>query len=256
MNSSIRVAALVEDFAGPDAERIVSPHPRPGVLLDCTDNFETRYLINDVAVKLGIPYVYGGAVGASGMNLAVIPGVTPCLRCLFPDPPSPGSAPTCDTAGILGPVAAAVGAMQALDALKILIGRADRLDTSLRSFDGWTNTKRHVNIGPTGRDPNCPCCSRRQFDFLTARPAAPRVLCGRNSVQIAPPNRLEINLTALAQRLANAGDFALTPHHLRGRLAGELRDLELTIFPDGRAIIAGTTDPVEARTLYARYIGS
>ncbi|MGD9689310.1 MAG: ThiF family adenylyltransferase [Phycisphaerales bacterium] len=276
VHAGARIDAIVEDFAGPDAERIVSPNPAPGVLLDCTDNFETRYLVNDVSVKLGIPYVYAGAVGTAGMVMCVIPGRSACLRCVFPDPPAPGTAPTCDTAGILGPVAAMIGARQSIEAIKFLIGRADLALQGVWSIDPWHNTGRHIGApragaldaerpAPGGRRADCPCCAQRRFEFLDARGPegeGARVLCGRNSVQVAPARRSgskdrpeALDLAALESRLARSGTFTRGTHHLRGRLTAESRPLELTVFSDGRAIIGGTIDPVEARAVYARYVG-
>lgn len=279
VNSSIRIHALVEDFAvgggrgasggadaSAEAERIVLPHPRPHILLDCTDNFETRYLINDICVKHAIPYVYGGAVASSGMAMTVLPGVTPCLRCLFPDPPEPGSAPTCDTAGILGPVAAIVGACQAIDALKLLIGRPDRLSRTLLSFDAWSNQRRRLDLsGPDARRADCPCCALRRFEFLAgAAQSGHRVLCGRNSVQITPARAATLDLAALGSRLAIASgaspggmqNFTLAPTHLKARVDLDGAPFDLTIFPDGRAIIGGATDPAVARGVYAKFIGA
>jgi molybdopterin/thiamine biosynthesis adenylyltransferase len=267
VNSAIRIEPLVEDFAGPDAERMLSAHPRPDVLLDCTDNFDTRYLINDAAVKLGIPLCYGGAVGTSGLSMAIIPGTSPCLRCVFPDPPAPASSPTCDTAGIFSPVSAIIAADQAADAIKILLGRADRLAGSMLSFDLWHNRRQRLDL-TTARRADCPCCGLRRFEFLDRAPAREALtLCGRNSVQITPPSRGsagssargggragDIDLPALADRLRAAGHVELSPSSLRLQPVAS-GDITLTLFPDGRAIIAGTTDPVAAKSLYARYIG-
>lgn len=295
VNSIIRIHAMVEDFSPSEAEHMVTPHPRPTVLLDCTDNFETRYLINDVAVKLGTPLVYGGAVGTSGMTMTILPRAAanapesawtagPCLRCIFPDPPAPGSAATCDTAGVLGPLASMVAARQATEALKIVLGRFDRADPALDSFDPWINVRQRLNVRTATRRADCPCCGQRRFDFLgdAAIATEPRVLCGRNSVQITPGRSRtpasrhasgngcttgsetsgiaaprgsvnSLDLATLFTRLAALGTFTRSEHTLRGVLREDGR--ELTIFADGRAIIGGTTDPAQARSIYARYIG-
>lgn len=264
VNSAVRLEALVEDCAGPDAERLVAPHPRPDVLLDCTDNFATRYTLNDVATKLGIPLVYGGAVGTTGMAMTIVPidgpHRTACLRCLFPDAPAPGSTPTCDTAGIFGPVAAIIGAAQAADALKVLLGRFDALSGTLLSFDLWANHRQRLDVR-SARRADCPCCGdgARRYEFLEgANHGSAVTLCGRNSVQVTPARGggpARVDLAALAARLAPHGRFDLGEHALRGRLEAP-PGVELTVFADGRAIIGGTTDPVAARTLYARYIGA
>jgi len=258
INSGVVIEALVEDFAAADAERIVSPHPRPDVILDGTDNFETRYLINDVAVKLGIPYVYGAAVGTTGMAFTVIPGQTPCLRCLFPEPPAPGASATCDTAGILAPVSIIVAAAQVADAMKILLGKPERLSHTLLSFDLWTNQRlppQRLDVS-AARQPDCLCCGQRRFEFLDGQRAAePAILCGRNSVQIAARPGTTLELVQIADRLGPHGQFILSAFHLRGTLSSGATPIGLTLFPDGRAIFEGTTDPVAARMLYARYVG-
>ncbi len=285
VNSSIVVDPIVEDFSpgggggegggagaggggaggggahgAGSGERLVTPHPRPQVILDCTDNFETRYLINDVSVKHAIPYVYAGAVATGGMVMAVVPGESACLRCVFAEPPAPGSAPTCDTAGILGPVAMVAGALQAVEAIKILLGRVDRVSRGLWAFDPWLNQQRVLNLAGARRA-DCPCCGQGRFEFLHERGSGggPRVLCGRNSVQITPGRGAALDLPGLAARLAAVGEFAVLATHLRGRVragAGGEGGHELTVFADGRAIIGGTTDPIEARAVYARYIGA
>lgn len=250
VNSSIVIDALVEDFAGRDAERIVAAHPRPDVLLDGTDNFETRYTINDVAVKLGVPYAYGGAVATRGVSFAVRPGATPCLRCVFPDPPAAGASETCDTSGIFAPVSAIVAANQAADAIKILLGRVGRLSGTLLSFDLWANRRSRLDLREARR-PDCPCCGLRRFEFLESRGAGSITLCGRNSVQVAPGR--DVDLAGLADRLDRAGVGAK-------REGSSLRaepepGVTLTVFADGRAIISGTTDHATARSIYARYVG-
>lgn len=256
VNSTVRIEALVEDFAGSDAERMVTPHPRPDVILDGTDNFETRYLINDVAVKLGVPYVYAAAVGTTGMSFTVLPGRTPCLRCVFPEPADPSVAPTCDTAGVLAPVATIAAAAQVVDALKILVGTPESLSGTLLSFDPWRNQRQRIDLAQARRV-DCLCCVARRFEYLEGeRAARTTTLCGRNSVQVAPPEREPIELAAVADRLRAHGPFTLTPTLLRGRLPASAGAVELTLFADGRAIFAGTTDHVQAKALYAKFIGA
>lgn len=255
VNSSIRVEALIEDFSGSEAERMVSVHPRPDVLVDGTDNFQTRYLINDVAVKLGIPYVYGGAVGTSGMSFAVLPGRTACLRCVFPEPPAAGSEPTCDTAGILAPTAMIVAAAQAVDAIKILIGREDRLAGSLLSFDLWSNRRSRMDLSEARRA-DCPCCGEGRYEFLDrAESERTLTLCGRNSVQIMPARGAwgGTTLDVVAKRLRGVGEVQLAESHLR---AVPEPGVVITLFADGRAIVAGTTDGARAKSLYAKYVGA
>ncbi|CAN5712616.1 thiazole biosynthesis adenylyltransferase ThiF [soil metagenome] len=268
VNSEIRVEAIVDDFAPESALRLLRAHPAPGVLLDCTDNFETRYLINDAAVATRLPLIYGGAVGWTGMVFAIRPGATACLRCLYPDPPALGSAPTCDTSGIFAPVSALIGALQAAAALKVLAGRADLLPDTLVSVDLLRGGPRSIDL-TSARRPDCPCCGESRFDFLNATAATASdetILCGRNAVQIS--GRGGIDLHDLHARLTRVGAFTLTDSMLRGALhsAGSAHqgnvaspaaaELELTVFADGRAIIKGTSDPARARAIYRQFVGS
>ncbi|MGQ0626930.1 MAG: ThiF family adenylyltransferase [Phycisphaerales bacterium] len=261
VNSEVKVEAIVEDFAPGNAEQIVRPHPAPGVLIDGTDNFDTRYLLNDLSVKLGLPLVYGGALGTGGMVMTIIPAplpaATPCLRCLFPEPPAPGSAPTCDTAGVLASATVTVGAAQAVNAIKVLTGQPETLDRAIESFDLWTNDRRRIDVG-TARRKDCPCCGLRQFTSLEGDyGGASVVLCGRRSVQITPSrpggSPLRLDLAELATRLMGHGETSHDTHTLRCALPGGRL---LTVFRDGRAIIGGTTDPAVARSVYARYVGA
>jgi molybdopterin/thiamine biosynthesis adenylyltransferase len=260
VNSEVTLHAVVADLTADNAERTLAD---ASVLVDGTDNFDTRFLLNDLAVRRGIPYVYGGAVGTRGMAMTVLPPAErdaealPCLRCLFPEPPPPGSQPTCDTAGVLGPVVAMVGAYQAGEALKLLINRTDLVLRSLLDFDPWNGDRRRLPLAGA-RDPDCPCCARRRFEFLSGeRAAGTAALCGRDAVQVSPRPGQKIDLAALAQRLAPAGDFRLGPFTLAGTLneSSGAPGTRLTIFRDGRALVQGTTDPTKARTLYDRLIG-
>jgi len=275
VNSAVRIEPVVADLTARSAEKLLGRHA-VDVILDCTDNFATRYLLNDLSVKHGVPLVYGAAVGTTGMAMTMLPGRTVCLRCVFPDPPAPGVMPTCDTAGVLGPVTAMIGAHQAAEAIKILVGALDRVSPLLLEFDLWDNRRRGVDVS-TLRESNadCPCCGKHDFAFLDGRVGVDTtVLCGRNSVQVTPPLELvheRLDLAALHHRLAPLGRFDVTPFHVRGTLfapragvapAGIQDDddppvpLTVTVFPDGRALIHGTTDPALARSVYARLIGS
>jgi adenylyltransferase/sulfurtransferase len=258
VNSAIRIEAMVEDLGGPDVERMLTPHPRPGVLLDCTDNFQTRYLLNDLAVKLNIPLCYGGAVGTTGLAMTILPGRTPCLRCVFPEAPDPAHTPTCDTAGIFAPVSAIVAANQAADAIKVLIGRHDRLAGSLLRFDLWQNQRQRIDLRSARRE-DCPCCGLRRFEHLErARTPGAAVLCGRNSVQLTPDGAEPPDLPALADRLRAHAEVRLLPTMLHARLREAQTDasvVEFSVFSDGRAIVTGTTEPAIARSLHARFIG-
>lgn len=261
VNASVRVEALLADLEPRTAEALVldGPHGRPGVLLDCVDNFETRFLINDLSVKHGIPLVYGGAIATRGVSLTVRPGRTACLRCLF-EAPGPSAGETCDTVGVLGPVATMIGAYQASEAIKILLGLEERVSRSALSFDLWSMERSRVSLDDA-RDPACVCCGRGVFEFLDSSRASRTVaMCGQGSVQVRPgEGGGGVDLESLAVSLQNHGTFALEEGVVRGELHAESGEdggrVRLTVFSDGRAIVGGTTDPQRARGVYARYIG-
>jgi adenylyltransferase/sulfurtransferase len=217
------------------------------LILDGTDNFETRYLLNDFAVQHGIPWIYGAAVASYGIKLAILPGSTACFRCVYPESPR-GAQPTCETEGVLGPVTAAIAALQAGDALKILALGAENVTSRLTTVDVWTGEIRQ--LAPPARDPDCPCCVRREFPHLDGKHRAPISLCGRNAVQIHERSR-PVDLPDLARRLSVLAEVRVNEFALRAILDS----YELTVFPDGRAIVKGTTDTGVARSVYARYIG-
>jgi len=245
INSAIDVQSVVADLNPANAEELLAD---AGVILDGTDNFETRYLINDVAVSRGVPWIYGAAVGSYGIEMPVIPGRTACLRCVYPDPPA-GTQPTCDTAGVLNAITAAVAAMQIADAMKILSGRSERVIPHITRMDLWDGTIRQTD--QPDRDPDCPACARRDFVHMNGGMRAPISLCGRNAVQIHVAART-LDLNELKQRLAPLGEVRANEFALRFTQP----PYEMTIFADGRAIIKGTTDPGVARSLYARYVGA
>lgn len=244
-NSSVRVHGVVGDLTAANIEDLLC---RVDVILDGTDNFETRYLINDFAVSRGIPWIYGGAVGSYGVTMTVLAGQTPCFRCVYPQPPG-GAQPTCETAGVLNSITAVIASLQAADALKILSGRQDQVVPRILTFDIWSGTIRQIDL--PARDPSCPACGERRFEYLTGERKAPISLCGRNAVQIHETARA-VDLPELRDRLLRLGEVRANEFALRF-----FPDpYEMTIFRDGRAIIKGTTDPGVARSLYARYVGS
>jgi molybdopterin/thiamine biosynthesis adenylyltransferase len=261
VNREIRVEAEVEDVTPEVVERLLGVHPRPGVVLDCTDNFQTRYLLNDACVKLAIPLVYAGALRTGGVQMTMVPpgvGVEPtaCLRCVFPEPPAVSEA--CETAGIYAPLTVLLGALQASDTLKILMGRWDRLSRSLLSLDLWSHRRQTLDL-TSARAADCPACVRRRFEFLDGGWSGPVVLCARagrpGAVQLPSPGRA-VDLPSLAERLSAYGTFAVGAGVVRGELQTPEARVHLTVFADGRAIIAGTTDPAAARSIYARFVGA
>ena len=249
INSDVRVEGRVDDVSPDNVETLVSG---AGVVLDGTDNFETRYLLNDACVKLGVPWIYAAAVGSYGVTMPVLPGRTACLACIFPQPPeAPGE--TCDTAGILASAATVAAAVQVADALKILSGAAGRVEARLLALDVWQNRVQRLDAGAP--DPECEVCGARRFRHLAGERRAPVTLCGRNSVQIHEHHR-RLDFAALRARLELLGEVRANDFLLRFMVHGTDRPYELTLFPDGRALIKGTTDPGLARSLYARYVGA
>ena len=245
INSSVSVRAIVADLTPANIEEFLSG---AHVILDGLDNFETRYLINDFALSRGIPWIYGAAVGSYGLTMPVIPGRTACLRCVYPDPP-PGVQPTCETAGVLNSITAVIAALQTADALKILAGRAASVHARLTTVDVWAGGIRQIQ--QPAPDPDCPACGAHDFMYLEGRRSAPVSLCGRNAVQIHERAR-PLDLARLKSALLPLGEVRANEFALRF-LTGPY---EMTIFPDGRAIVKGTTDIAVARSLYARYIGA
>ena len=244
VNSTIEVEPQIADLTPANAEELLD---QVELILDGTDNFETRYLINDFAVRQGIPWVYGGAVASYGLTMPVIPGQSCCLKCIYPEPPA-GAHPTCETAGVLNAITAAVAALQVGDALKILAGKADQVAARITTIDVWSGKVRQAAQPAPVED--CPTCGTREFPHLTGARRAPISLCGRNAVQIHERKR-PLDMGALRRQLEPLGTVKANEFALRFFLDG----YEMTIFPDGRAIIKGTQDVGLARSFYARYVG-
>jgi molybdopterin/thiamine biosynthesis adenylyltransferase len=245
VNSSVEIEGVVADINYTNIEKFCSG---AGLILDGLDNFETRFLINDVALKHRIPWVYGGAIASSGMTMTIIPGETPCFRCISPFLPEPSSTPTCETAGIVGTVPAFVGSLQATEALKILVGA--EINRGLITFDIWSGAFHRLNIA--FRE-DCPTC-HGEYDFLDERFVIKTTsFCGQSrAVQVVNTEMTRIDLDALAARLGNNVDN-ISCNEFRLRFSVE--DKEIIVFPDGRAIIRNTIDESTARELYARYVG-
>ena len=252
VNSDIAIEAVVTDVNHRNIEQLAD---RADLLLDGTDNFETRFLINDLAVNTGRPWVYGACVAATGLSMPILPGETPCLRCVFELTPPAAMNPTCDTVGVLGPVVNMVASHQAIEAIKILTGRLDALDRRLLSFDAWQGRFVQLNVAKAREQGDCPCCKRREFEYLEGRHASSTTtLCGRDAVQVAPSGEGKMDFGAIAERIKNVADAE--PRFNTFMLKARIDPYELTVFADGRAIIKGTSKPDEARTVYAKYIGA
>jgi molybdopterin-synthase adenylyltransferase len=245
INSEIRVEGIVADLDAGSAQDLLGAAT---LVLDASDNFETRFLINDYSVARRVPWIYGAAVGSYGLMMPILPGDTACLRCIYPEPPG-GIQPTCETAGVLGSVTMLIGSLQTGEALKILSGNGHLVRRRIVTVEVWTGGIREVEM--PRRDAECPACGRGEFAWLDGSKRAPISLCGRNAVQIHERFR-PVDLKELAVRLHGLGEVRANEFALRF----SREPFEITVFADGRAIIKGTVDPGVARGLYARYVGN
>lgn len=245
-NGDVEIEAVVTDLTWRNAEELLSD---VDVILDGTDNFEVRYLINDVACKHSIAWAYGGAVSSYGSAAFIRPGQTPCLVCLFGQDAN-GGHDTCDTVGVIAPVVSVVASIQVAETLKYLTGNAEALSNAMTLVDLWRNDFSHMSFGLP--DPACPCCGAHEFRALTARTDGLTVsLCGRQTIQVRPAVNRSVNLSQVGSRLANFGSVRQNASLLRC----DFGSFQITLFADGRALLHGIEDPHEARSLYARYIG-
>jgi molybdopterin/thiamine biosynthesis adenylyltransferase len=250
INSQVRVEGLVADVNYKNIERFVEG---TDCILDATDNFETRFLINDVAVKYKIPWIYGSAVGSYGLSMTVIPFETPCLRCIFESLPPPGTSPTCDTAGVLAPIVNVIASIQVTEALKILTGNSHCINRKLIFFDVWKSSWKQYEIANAKNEGRCAVCQLGRFEFLEGKEGSTvTILCGRDSVQINQGGGNRLDFEQLAKRLRPLGLVQFNQFLLRFNLD----HYEIAVFPDGRGIVKGTKDTNVARSLYARYIGA
>jgi len=245
INSSIAIEGLIADLSPGNAAELLANYD---LILDGTDNFETRFLINDFSVKTAKPWVYAAAVASYGLTMTVRPGTTPCLACMM-DTQQRGLEDTCDTIGVLGPIVNLIASLQSAEAVKLLSGQTQALHGRLISCDVWTG---HFQSLALARNPDCRVCSRREFPHLEGEAQPHITMCGRDSVQIHEQAR-ELDLALLKRRLSSTvPDVRHNEFLLRFRVP----PYEMTVFSDGRAILKGTRDPAIARSLYARYIGS
>jgi adenylyltransferase/sulfurtransferase len=222
------------------------------VIVDGSDNFEARFLVNEVACRRRVPWVHGGAIGAEGRVLAIVPGRTACLRCLIPEPPAAGSLPTCDTAGIIGPAAVVVGAVEAAEAIKLVVGAPEAASNRLLVCDLWSNVWRTVDLAPLVAA-GCPTCRAADYPWLEGRLGGrPTPLCGRDAVQV-PSAGGGVDLTAVAARLALVGTVVANRWIVRADVE---EGIQLAVFADGRAIVTGTREEARARAIVSRYLGA
>lgn len=250
INSEVQIEAIVTDI---DHTNIESLMDGVDVVLDGTDNFETRFLINDAAVKNGVPWVYGGCIGAEGQTMTILPGESPCLRCLLQEMPPPGSSPTCDTAGILGPIINIIASVEVTESMKILTDNRASTSRALGVFDIWENRVRHVGIDALFSGFDSCLCKGKEFPWLDGeRGSHTASLCGRNSVQLTFPERRQLDLQQLGAKLDGLGTVIANEYLVRFNDGQHT----LTVFADGRAIITGTEEIPIAKSIYARYVGS
>ncbi len=291
INSQVTVDAIVDDVNHTNIEKLATQRPLPGegvgkvdLIMDGVDNFETRYLANDVAVKHGIPYVYGGAVGTVGASYAILPHTvppgetgdtpweqagcaTPCLRCIFEQAPPPGVNPTCDTAGVIGPAVSIVANYQVAEALKILTGNLDVVCPTMLNFDPWANMIKQFKVARAYDVGECTCCKQRNFEYLDGKfGSSTTTLCGRNAVQLnlksaeaessTVGNGHQLDFTEIAQRLKAHGKVTANKFMLRADITDNGESYELALFNDGRAIVKGTKHANVAKSIYAKYVGA
>jgi molybdopterin/thiamine biosynthesis adenylyltransferase len=271
VNSDVAIAPRCADLHSGTVDALLS-----GVqaIFDGTDNFPTRYLLNDFACRASVPFLYGGVVGWRGMAMAILPGLGPCLRCAFDEPPPLGSAPTCETAGVLGAAVSIVAGAQVGEGLKAMLGHGARVNTAMLDFDLFENARRRFTFS---RRDDCPCCVQRRFEYLLAPPNAGAAICGQNAVHL--PGGTSCDLARVAEALRPTFEVTLFPFMLRAALRESARPddragagaegraaapatghggrggLEFTLFPDGRMIVRGTSSLDAARAIRARYLG-
>jgi molybdopterin/thiamine biosynthesis adenylyltransferase len=252
INSQVQIEPVVTDV---NPNNILSLLDGVDLLLDGTDNFETRFLMNDAALERNIPWIYGGVVGSHGQVLPIFPGESACLRCIIEAPPDPGMTDTCDTAGVISPAVHVVTSLQVVAALKILSGQRELATPKLSVIDVWNGTFRQLDVGELRPANQCPACVQGKRDWLEGRTTSQSVvLCGRNSVQITPGQAIKLSLNDLAAGWATLGTVMKNP--FLARLTVTEPEYDITVFKDGRAIIQGTDDLTVARGLYARYVGN
>lgn len=245
INSSIVIESIIKDV---NSTNILSICSGMDLILDATDNLNIRYLINDASIKLGIPWIYGAVIGSTGMTHTILPGETPCLRCIMPDIPPSGAADTCDLVGVLNSVVNIIASFQSTEATKLLTGNKDDLVKELRFIDIWNNDFEVIEVK---KKTDCPVCGENEFEFLNRESKDAVFLCGKDSVQVNPMNK-EISTENIIARLETTGiktkrnDFFIK---------FEVEDIQFTLFYDGRAILKNISDTTRAKILYGRYVG-
>ncbi len=246
INSEVNISAQATDINPGNVEKFIQGKD---LVCDCTDNLLTRYLINDACIKHKLPWIYAAVIGTTGMTMEILPEQGPCLRCLYPDQPPPGTLPTCETAGVVNTIPQVISALQVTGAYKILLGEVN-FPVELTTYDIWTNGMDNTEIK---RNEKCICCSGGNYQYLEAELGQTvTVLCGREAVQVNPLRREKMDLVSLKDKLGEVGEVEM----VEGMLRLDVENYQLNVFQDGRAIIKGTDDQEKARSLYTRYLGN
>lgn len=248
INSSVTIEALVDDVNPRNVEELIAD---VDLVLDALDNFETRFVVNDACSKLGKPWIYTAAVGSYGLVMPVLPGRTPCLRCLLGRLPAPGTSPTCETAGVIAPITHAIASIQVAEALKLLSGAFKDEEAALISYDIWEQRFQRIQMGRDAMS-SCPVCSEGKYEYLDGTPLRTISLCGRNAVQLIPSERADVDFVRLAKSISAFGSVQFNDFLLKC----DGPPYELTLFKDGRAIVKGTEDPGQARSVYSKWVGA
>ena len=249
INTKTNIEGIVTDVNYANIDELTK---NADIILDGTDNFETRFLINDFCVKNNIPWIYSACIGSRGVMMNIIPSKTPCLRCVFETMPQMGSFPTCDTAGVIGSIAGVIGSIQVTEAIKILTKNYESINKTLLEIDVWDTRYKQIDVSSLRNLNNCPTCKSHKYRYLEAENGVMTTLiCGKNAVQVMYRNISNIDLEKLAKRLASISDVSSNEFMLKFHV----KDHEFTVFPDGRAIITGTNDLSTAKSLYSKYLG-
>jgi adenylyltransferase/sulfurtransferase len=248
VNSSVQIESRVEDVNPSNVEDFVRD---VDLVLDSLDNFETRFVINDACAKHGKPWIYTAAVGSYGLVMPILPGITPCLRCLLGSLPAPGTSPTCETAGVVAPITHIIASIQVAEALKFMTGNLDPDQVRLTAYDVWSHRFQRIDVGKDSMA-TCALCSDGNFEYLEGTPLRTITLCGRNAVQLIPEVKGDIDFSELSKSIAAFGPVEFNDFLLRCSAP----PYELTLFKDGRAIVKGTEEAGTARSIYSKMVGS
>jgi adenylyltransferase/sulfurtransferase len=247
VNSTVQIEAKVEDVNPSNVEEFIAD---VDLVLDALDNFETRFVVNDACAKHRKPWIYTAAVGSYGLVMPVVPGDSPCLRCLLGNLPAPGSSPTCETAGVVAPITHIIASIQVAEALKFLTGNLLPADIRLTAYDVWSHRFQRIDVGKDSMA-TCPVCSEAKFEYLDGNPLRTITLCGRNAVQLIPGVKGDIDFEELSKSIAAFGRVQFNEFLLRCSAP----PYEITLFKDGRAIVKGTEEAGTARSVYSKMVG-